>query len=118
MVSRETRHGNRTVPLGQQRVATLSSRKPEAAHPDALVFGTEKGTPFCRHNLSNRQLVPACKALGLEGIRWHSLRHLNATLLDSVGTPLGTVQALLGLLFAKTRYVSQHTLSRTNSTSV
>jgi len=27
---------------------------------------------------------------------WHSLRHANATLLDSVGTPLGTVQALLG----------------------
>jgi hypothetical protein len=27
---------------------------------------------------------------------WHWLRHANATLLDAVGTPLGTVQALLG----------------------
>lgn len=27
---------------------------------------------------------------------WHWLRHANATLLDSVGTPLGTVQAILG----------------------
>jgi hypothetical protein len=28
-----------------------------------------------RRNLSNRQLAPACKALGLEAIGWHSLRH-------------------------------------------
>ena len=27
---------------------------------------------------------------------WHWLRHAHATLLDAVGTPLGTVQALLG----------------------
>ncbi len=30
------------------------------------------------------------------GIGWHWLRHANATLLHAVGTPLGTVQALLG----------------------
>ena len=29
-------------------------------------------------------------------MNWHWLRHANATLLDAVGTPLGTVQALLG----------------------
>jgi len=92
----KTKHSNRTVPLGPKGVAILSSRKPEAAHPEALVFGTQKGTPFCRRNLSNRQLAPACKAPGLEGIGWHSLRHSNATLLDSVGTLLWTVQALLG----------------------
>jgi integrase len=92
----KTRHSNRTVPLGQKGIAILSNRKPKAANPDALVFGTQKGTPLCRRNLSNRQLAPTCKTLGLEGITWHSLRHSNATLLDSVGTPLGTVQALLG----------------------
>ena len=32
----------------------------------------------------------------MEGISWHWLRHAHATLLDAVGTPLGTVQALLG----------------------
>jgi len=30
------------------------------------------------------------------GVGWHWLRHAHATLLDAVGTPLGTVQALLG----------------------
>jgi integrase len=92
----KTRRSNRSVPLGPKGVAILCNRKPEGADPDALVFGSQNGTPLCRRNLSNRQLAPTCKALGLEGIRWHSLRHSNATLLDSVGTPLGTVQAILG----------------------
>jgi Phage integrase family len=43
-----------------------------------------------------RQLKPTCKTLGLMGVNWHWFRHANATLLDAVGTPLGTVQALLG----------------------
>jgi integrase len=92
----KTRTSNRTVPLGPEGVAILRSRKPEATNGEALVFGSQKGTPLCRRNLSNRQLAPICKALGLPRISWHCLRHCNATLLDSVGTPLGTVQALLG----------------------
>jgi len=92
----KTRHSKRTVPLGPKGVSILSVRKPESADPNALVFGTQKGTPFCRRNLANRQLVTTCKELGLEAVRWHSLRHAHATLLDSAGTPLGTVQALLG----------------------
>jgi integrase len=65
-------------------------------NPDALIFATKAGTPFDRHNLLNRQLKPTCAKLGMVGVNWHWLRHANATLLDAVGTPLGTVQALLG----------------------
>lgn len=36
------------------------------------------------------------KKLGLVGVTWHWLHHASATPLDAVGTPLGTVQALLG----------------------
>ena len=43
-----------------------------------------------------RQLTPTCKKIALDGVNWHWLRHANATLLDSVGTPLSTTQALLG----------------------
>jgi integrase len=46
--------------------------------------------------LLNRQLKPTCEALKLTGVNWHWFRHANATLLDSVGAPLGTTQALLG----------------------
>jgi integrase len=47
-------------------------------------------------NILHRHLRPACEELGLPKITWHSLRHCHATLLDAVGAPLGTVQALLG----------------------
>ncbi len=80
-------------------------------NPDDLVFGTRSGTAFVRHNLSNKQLRPTCKKLGLTGINWHWLRHANATLLDAVGTPLGTVQTLLGHSSAEiTREVYLHSI--------
>jgi hypothetical protein len=44
-------------------------------------------------------------------VGWHWLRHANATLLDAVGTPLGTVQALLGHSSAEiTRVVYLHSI--------
>jgi integrase len=86
----------RSIPLSTKAVQILGGRKPAATDPSALVFGTNAGTPLDRHNLTNRQLKPVCKKLGLVGAGWHWLRHVNATLLDAVGTPLGTVQALLG----------------------
>ena len=92
----KTRSSNRTVLLSTKGVEILSRTRPKAVDPDALVFRTAKGTPLCRHNLTNRQLVPVCEELKIPKIRWHSLRHANATLLDAVGTPLGTVQSLLG----------------------
>ena len=65
-------------------------------NPEGLVFATREGGAFDRHNLTNRQLKSTCKKLELVGMNWHWLHHANATLLDAVGTPLGTVQALLG----------------------
>jgi integrase len=92
----KSRRSRRSVPLGAKSVEILSARKSAGVNPDALVFSTDTGTPLDRHNLVNRQLKPTCKKLGLTGLGWHWLRHAHATLLDAVGTPLGTVQALLG----------------------
>lgn len=92
----KTQRSRRSVPLGPAAIRILTARKPAVTKPDALVFPTREGSAFDRHNLSRRQLKSTCKKLGLEGISWHWLRHANATLLDAVGTPLGTVQALLG----------------------
>ena len=86
----------RSVPLGPRSIEILSARKPAVTNPDGLVFCTREGTALDRHNLLNRELKPTCKKLGLAGVNWHWLRHANATLLDAVGTPLGTVQAILG----------------------
>ena len=92
----KSKRSRRTVPLAPKGVEILSARKPGVVQPEALVFGTALGTPLDRHNLRNRQLQPAAERLKLERIGWHWLRHAHATLLDAVGTPLGTVQALLG----------------------
>jgi integrase len=106
----KTRSSARAVPLGPQGNLILSKFKPESlANAEALVFQSSRGTPLCRRNLSNRQLIPVCEELKIAGLNWHSLRHANATLLDSVGTPLGTVQALLGHSSAEiTRSVYVH----------
>ena len=92
----KTRSSIRTVPLSAKGVEILASVRPDVPKPEFLVFCTKKGTPLCRRNLRNRQLDPICDQLKIPKIGWHSLRHSNATLLDAVGTPLGTVQSLLG----------------------
>jgi integrase len=92
----KTERSRRTIPLSVKAIQILMARKPAVVNPEALVFATSSGTPFDRHNLSRRQLKSTCEKLDLKGVSWHWLRHANATLLDAVGTPLGTVQALLG----------------------
>jgi integrase len=92
----KSQRSRRSIPLGAKSIEILSARKCAGTNPEGLVFGTSAGTPFDRHNLLNRQLKPTCKKLGFVGVNWHWLRHANATLLDAVGTPLGTVQSLLG----------------------
>ena len=84
----KTKRSNRSIPLGPKGLESLSNLKPDGSCPEALVFATRTGTPLSRRNLMKRQLAPACKKIGLEGVNWHWLRHANATLLDSVGTPL------------------------------
>ena len=86
----------RLIPLAAVARAVLARLQPRSGQPDDLVFRTEAGGPLNRHNLLRRHLRPACRELGIEGISWHSLRHSHATLLDTTGAPLGTVQALLG----------------------
>jgi len=92
----KSKRSRRTVPLGTQGAQILAARKPEACDPEGLVFAARNGSPLSRRNLLNRQLKPTCEKLKLEGATWHWLRHANATLLDSVGASLGTMQALLG----------------------
>jgi integrase len=92
----KSRRGRRVIPMSAKCREVLESRKPAEVEASALVFATRNGTPLSRRNLLSRELKPACEKVGLKGANWHWLRHAFATLLDAVGTPLGTVQALLG----------------------
>ncbi len=94
--SPKTRRSVRSIPVGSESISILSALRKKPSEPDRLVFSTCSGEPLCRRNLLHRHLQPSCEELGLPKITWHALRHCHATLLDAVGAPLGTVQALLG----------------------
>jgi integrase len=108
----KSKHSVRLIPLGPFAVAVLSERRKQGLDdPSILVFSTRTGSTLDRRTLLSRQLKPAAKAVGLGNVTWHLLRHSNATLHDSLGTPLGTVQALLGHSSSEiTRQVYLHSL--------
>ena len=109
----KSRHSVRLIPLGPLALSILTAKCAKVPFdPAALVCPNGKGTVLDRRTLLSRQLKPAAKVLGLGNVNWHLLRHSNATLHDSIGTPLGTVQALLGHSSSEiTRQVYLHSLS-------
>jgi integrase len=92
----KTKRSARTIPLGTETAELLAGIRPPAVDARALVFATREGLPLDRWNLLRKHLKPAAKKLGLPGVTWHLLRHSHATMLDVVGTPIGTMQSLLG----------------------
>jgi integrase len=92
----KTKRSLRTIPIGEQTAEILGRLRPALAQPTALVFATREGLPLDRRNLLRKHVKPAAKKLGIVGITWHLLRHSYATMLDGVGTPVGTMQSLLG----------------------
>jgi integrase len=92
----KTKRSARTIPIGTETAEIFAAIRPAAVDPKSLVFATREGLPLDRWNLLRKHLKPAAKKLGLPGVTWHLLRHSHATMLDSVGTPIGTMQSLLG----------------------
>ena len=91
----KTKRSVRIIPFGKETAGIFAALRPEGVKPDALVFATKEGRPLDRRNLLKRYVKPAAKKMGLH-VTWHLLRHSYATMLDGVGTPLGTMQSLLG----------------------
>ena len=92
----KTKRGMRTIPIGTETAEILAALRPTAVEPRCLVFARREGIPLDRWNLLRKHLKPAARKLGLPGVTWHLLRHSHATMLDVVGTPIGTMQSLLG----------------------
>ena len=92
----KTSRSARVIPIAEASIEIFKALRQEGMTSDALVFSNREGKPLDRRNLFSRDIRPVSKRIGLPTISWHCFRHCNATLLDSVGAPLGTVQALLG----------------------
>jgi integrase len=91
-----TKRGIRAITIGAETTEILTVLRPDVVDARRLIFAKNDQTPLDRWNLLRKHLKPAAKKLGLSGVSWHLLRHSHATMLDVVGTPIRTMQALLG----------------------
>lgn len=64
--------------------------------PNGWVFPAPAGGPLRRNAFRNRVWEPAIRAVGLEGVRFHDLRHTHAALLIAQGEHPKTIQSRLG----------------------
>ena len=75
---------------------------------DAFVFTSPEGTPLERSNFRFRVWVPAASAVGLEGLRFHDLRHSAGTLAAQTGATEKELMARLGHASHQAAMVYQH----------
>jgi integrase len=67
-----------------------------ATDGEQLLFATGNGRPLSYGRWRSRKWVPACKAAGLDGLKFHDLRRSNATVMVASGIDIRTAQHRLG----------------------
>jgi integrase len=82
----------RHIPMDADVYEMLYLRKKATGY---VFLNTDDGKPF-NSKRANRKLAQVCKKAGMRVVTWHILRHTFATHLAMRGSPLNTVQALLG----------------------
>lgn len=90
--------GRRSVALPKVAVEELAWHVVQHVGEGAasLVFASDQGGYLRRSNFRRRIWLPAMKDVGLEGFRFHDLRHTGATLAASTGAPLRALMARMG----------------------
>jgi len=90
--------GRRTVTLPALVVPALAEHLERWAEPgpDGLVFPGPEGGFLRRSNFRRRVWLPATKAAGLQGLRFHDLRHTAATLAVVAGATTMELMARMG----------------------
>jgi integrase len=83
----KTEAGRRTVTLPALAAVALAEHLAQFAEPgpDGLVFPAPEGGYLGRSNFRRRCWLPATTAAGVEGLRFHDLRHSAATLALAAG---------------------------------
>jgi integrase len=110
----------RTLRVTAQLAAALQSRiNTLGIGPDGLLFANQAGQPISRSTFRARTWLPAVKATGLDfHLRWHDLRHTNASWLLAGGADLKPVMDRLGHSQLSTTQQYLHTLPNTDDTAL
>jgi integrase len=66
------------------------------AGPEGLVFSAARGGPIRRSNFTRRVWIPATRAAGVKGLRFHDLRHTAATLAVAAGASTRELMVRMG----------------------
>lgn len=91
----KTRASRRVVAVPRSVLEDLAPLL-EGRGRDEFVFPSKAGTPLGRRAWMARIWRPAVRAAGLEGLRFHDLRHLHAALAVAVGAHPRALQERLG----------------------
>jgi integrase len=109
----KTDAGWRTVTLPAVAAVALAGHLGEHAErgPDGLVFPALEGGYLRRSNFRRRSLVPATRAAGEEGLRFHDLRHTAATLALAAGANPRELMERLGHTSPQVALRYQHVMA-------
>lgn len=92
----KTAAGRRTVAAPAFLADLLAKQLAERAEPDGLVFPAKEGGPMRRSNFRRRAWASATKRAGLEGLRFHDLRHTAVALAIGQGAHPKAIQERMG----------------------
>jgi integrase len=94
----KTEAGRRTVTLPAVAATAVAEHLATYSQPgpNGLVFTSTEGGLLLRSNFNRRIWRPATRAAGLEGLRFHDLRHTSATLSIAAGASTRELMARMG----------------------
>jgi integrase len=109
----KTEAGRRTVTLPAVAAAALAEHLATYSQPgpDGLVFTSTEGGLLRRSNFHRRVWQSATRAVGLEGLRFHDLRHTSATLSIAAGASTRELMARMGHSSSAAALRYQHVLA-------
>jgi len=109
----KTEAGRRTVTLPAAAAAALAGHLAEFAEPgpEGLVFPAPEGGYLRRSNFRRRWWLQATRVVGVEGLRFHDLRHSAATLALAAGANTRELMERMGHTSSTVALRYQHVMA-------